>query len=191
MKDASKKNCIADLWHRGRRNFEEMYKDTWRGALVESALHSARKDFDEMLLQFAEVSTDLFGGEHADLLRASIEFDILSRPFAYANTPTDVEVDLRSLEIVEKDDHAMLVNCPYDFPLISQELATQGTIDVTKLNRQPRKIRIDHKRGQIFRMPYRRDEDHHHFCHQFVTEIVNHIPVYETNLHEHSGTSAP
>ena len=45
---------------------------------------------------------------------------------------------------------------------------------------EPTEITIDHRRGQIFRMPYKRDEDHFQFCHQFVTEIGNNLPIWNT-----------
>ena len=173
-------NPIVDLWKQGGQNFEDMYKYTWRGAVVESVLHGNRTEFDVMLTQFVSSISELIDDEYSDLLSAAVEFDILNRPYAFANTPVEIGIDPTYLKIVDQGDRTLTVNSPFNFPAISEKLVTLGSVDRSTLQPDPVQIRLDHKRGQIFRMPYRRDEDHHQFCHQFVAEIGNHLPVLET-----------
>jgi hypothetical protein len=167
----------TDLWNAGQENFEEMYKNTWRGAMVEAALHSNRKAFDEIMCQFAQAHPSWFEGEHADLLKAAVEFDLLTRPYAYVNTPLEVGVELEHLTLVETDGQTFIVDAPFDLAAINKCLRTSNELPVELLAPNPSRITIDHARGQIFRMPFKRDEDHHQFCHQFVTEIGNSLPV--------------
>lgn len=185
MADAES-NRVVDLWHRGQGNFEEMYKFTWRGAVVESVLHSGRSDFDAMMMQFANSMSDLFSGDHQALLEASVEFDILSRPYAYANTPFAHGAELRHIEVIEESGRERTVRAPFNFVEIHRQLASRGCVSDELLQPEAVEIAIDHRRGQIFRMPYRRDEDHFQFCHQFVTEIGNNLPLWKTS----SGISA-
>ena len=133
-----------------------------------------------MLTQFVSSISELIDDEYSDLLSAAVEFDILNRPYAFANTPVEIGIDPTYLKIVDQGDRTLTVNSPFNFPAISEKLVTLGSVDRSTLQPDPVQIRLDHKRGQIFRMPYRRDEDHHQFCHQFVAEIGNHLPVLET-----------
>lgn len=171
------KSGATDVWNAGKENFEEMYKNTWRGAMVEAALHTHRKAFDQLMCQFAEAHPAWFQGEHANLLHAAVEFDLLSRPFAYVNTPLEIGIELKYLRLIETDGQAFTVESPFDFAAINQCLRTTSELPMELLAPKPSLITVDHDRGQIFRMPFKRDEDHHQFCHQFVTEIGNSLPV--------------
>jgi len=178
MEDAPK-NGAVNLWNEGRENFEEMYKNTWRGAMVEAALHGHRKEFDQIVKQFAEANPRWFEGERSHLLNSAVEFDLLTRPYAYANTPPGVGVDLEFLKILEVDEFKFVVESPFDFAAINHSLRTAGEFPPELLAPKTSIVTIDHARGQIFRMPHKRVEDHHQFCHQFVTEIGNSLPVCE------------
>lgn len=172
-------NQASKIWNDGKDNFEEMYKNTWRGAMVEAALHGHRKDFDQMAQQFSIHNESWFEGDHTHLIQAAIEFDLLTRPYAYANTPVEVTIELNHLTVEEIAGQKLVIHSPFNFAKISQSLRTSNSLPPENLEPSPSTIVIDHARGQIFRMPFKRDEDHHQFCHQFVTEIGNSLPTCE------------
>jgi hypothetical protein len=178
---SAKENPLVEVWRRGSDNIEDMYKNTWRGAVVEAALHTSRLEFDRMLASFAESLLENVGPEHADLIQAAVEFDILSRPYAYANTPFKIGNTLSRLQFAEESKRSHVVDSPYDFPQIAAALSQGDDLHLSDVEPRPTRIQIDHARGQIFRMPYKRAEDHHQFCHQFVTEIGNSLPLYTTS----------
>ena len=175
--EVSPKGGAADLWNEGRQNFEEMYKNTWRGAMVEAALHGHRKAFDAIIAEFAEANAHWFAGEHCDLLKAAVEFDLVTRPYAYANTPLELGVELEYLKLADTEGQTFVVESPFDFAKINRHLRTMSDLPNEAIQPRLSSITVDHARGQIFRMPFKRDEDHHQFCHQFVTEIGNSLPV--------------
>src|SRR5207249_3412853 len=88
---------------------------SWPGHLVEAALH-LRREFDETLRQFVHAHDELFGGAHAELLAAAVDFDLLARPYVYRNTSLSLNTKPEVLEIIEVRPRGWLVESPYDIP---------------------------------------------------------------------------
>ncbi len=169
-------NGITDLWREGETSFESMYKFTWRGAIVEAAMHRCRTEFNNMLLNFAAESVIWTESRFAELIRAAVEFDILARPYAYANTPTDYAVELEAVSVSDSSDRSYHVSLPFDIPRIVQHIEKTGSLEGKVGTASTTILSIDHRKRQFLRMPNKHDTDHHQFCHKFVTEIGNYLP---------------
>jgi hypothetical protein len=173
---------VADHWREGQRHFEQMYRWLWRGALAERVLHTHRADFDALLQSFVRGHPEWFAGGppgRERLFRAALEFDLLSRPYVFVQTPLDVAADLRELRVVARDRHTWTVESPFDFPAVIRALRLgEGLPDGLPAGRF--EIRIDHREGQVFRMPAKSAEEHLWHCHEIAREISHVEARYQT-----------
>ena len=103
-----------------------------------------RTEFDEFLLRFLAGNPDLFGGPFADTM-AAVEFDMLTRPYVYRNTPLSSTSHLRRL-LQEGERTAPLM--------------------------EPAVIAIDHEPGQIYRIVRRTQKEYSDECRLFVLEMA-------------------
>jgi radical SAM superfamily enzyme YgiQ (UPF0313 family) len=157
-------NKLTDAWHDGEEHFEQMNKFIWRGSLAHAVLHRDRDTFDRMLKSFvAERLERLTGGlgEHADLVHAASEFDLLSRPYVYVQTPLQLGVDLERLRIIEKRRGMWAVDSRFDFSTMVAALRTDGAIDASHWQPGAFELTIDHRSKQIFLRETNSDEELH------------------------------
>ena len=174
--DASKGTQLSRTWHLGRKKIDEIYSTlSWPGHLVEAALHH-RGEFDRALRQFLAENDDIFGGNHSDLVATAFEFDLMTRPYAYSNTRIGVDEPLEHIKILEQTSHGWLIEMPQDIPALA-EAFRHG--EDPSLDPNPTRIRINHKRGQFYRMPNRSQKEYWDECRMFALEMGNHYPTWE------------
>jgi hypothetical protein len=173
---------VADHWRGGEQHFEHMYRWLWRGALAEKVLHSDRADFDRLLDSFVRERADWFASgssERNALLRAAFDFDLLSRPYVFFQTPPELGVELEVLRLAGRSRHVWTVESPFDFPALIQGLRVGRGQEVP-----PRpgrfEIIVDHRPGQVFRLPAKAEDEHLWHCHEIVREIAHVEARYET-----------
>jgi len=153
---------VTDMWHDGKTHFEQMNKFVWRGSLAHTVLHRDRRDFDRLVQSFvADRLETLTGGlgEHADLVYAASEFDLLNRPYVYIQTPLQLGARLRRLQIVNERRGLWQVDSPFDFASMINTLRTKGSIEATQWARGAFEITIDHRVNQIFLPETKSEED--------------------------------
>ena len=161
MKTASR-NHIVELWRDGEEHFEQTYKYPWRGAMALDVLHRHRQDFDVLLESF---TSDLFErvtgahGNHADLVRGAVEFDLLARPYVYVQTPMKLGAELKQLQISEQRRGIFKVESPFDFPAILDAVKNKGEVSARLLEKGRFEITIDHRVGQVLLPSTRSEED--------------------------------
>jgi radical SAM superfamily enzyme YgiQ (UPF0313 family) len=173
--DRSSGTDLSRAWHVGRQKVDEIYSTlSWPGHLVEQALH-LRTEFDETLRKFIQANDDIFGGPHAELITAAVEFDLLARPYAYRNTPLIAQPTLKVLKILEAQPRGWLIECPYDIP---REVARLRTGQATSVSLRPTVIVVDHERGQMFRMPRRTQKEYWDECRMVALEMGNNYPTW-------------
>ena len=161
MKTASR-NHIVDLWRDGEEHFEQTYKYPWRGAMAIDVLHRHRQDFDVLLESFTSDLLDRVTGvhgNHADLVRAAVEFDLLARPYVYVQTPMKLGVALKQLRISEQRRGIFTIESPFDFAAIVGAVKNNGEINARLLEKGKFEITIDHRPGQVL-LPSTRSEEH-------------------------------
>lgn len=167
-------NPISTTWRNSVRQFEEMSKYTFRGFLVHAVLHEHRPLFDGLLQQFyAERLRPLMtSSEHRTAVDAAFEFDILSRPYLYVQTPLSVAVDLSESRIHEQRRGKWIVDVGYDFPALIRTIRQGGSLQ-EHLEPSPRRILIDHSPGMTFRLFSKQEQEHHEHCFQAVRGMGN------------------
>jgi hypothetical protein len=174
--DESSGTDLARAWHLGRQKVDEIYSTlSWPGHLVETVLHT-RTEFDATLRSFVRANDDLFGGPHAELIAAAVDFDLLARPYVYRNTLLPQALDLEVLEIVETRKRGWLVRSPYDIPHLVAELRSGAPLDPRK---KETLILFEHDRGQTYRMPGRTQKEYWDECRMFALEMGNHYPTWK------------
>jgi putative methyltransferase len=167
-------DAISILWRDGKTRFEKMGKTTWRGAAIHAALHEHRRDLDRLLKSFIAAHDSWFEddtGDYARIVTAATEFDLLNRPYLYVQTPLEVGVQLEHFQIKQRHRGRWLVDSAYDFPRIIRKLRSGETLTHEDLVTRKIEIDIDHRAGQIYRLPTKTDEEHYLNCYQIVREI--------------------
>ena len=143
---------VSDLWHNGRVQFEKMSLSIWPGSVGDCVLNSNRADFDRLLMEFVTEScgrwTERAKGDHAALIEAAAEFDLLTRPYLYLTTRLDVGTELRHIEIISRRRSVWEVRSPFDFPSIVNRLRTGGALSEADLDKGLFQIEIDHRTRQ-------------------------------------------
>jgi hypothetical protein len=181
---------VVDRWREGAEHFEHMHHYLWRGGLAHAVLHSDRRDFDRLLSSFVNERAEWLAGTSPatrDLLRAAFEFDLLSRPYVFFQTPLEVGVELEMLRVVERKRGLWTVESPCDFPALIRDLRTRGRLEVPA-RPEPCAITIDHRKGQVFRLPEKSEDEHHWHCHEIVREVGHVEARYHTRrLDGHSS----
>jgi hypothetical protein len=147
------------------------------GALVEYLLHTARKDCDRALVDFARTLPGVHHPDRAEVFETALEYDLLNRPYAYHNTEFGLGVPLERTAIVEARDGAYVVDLPYDIPSLMRTLATGGTLTDDDWQPMPRRYRVSHRRKQIFRLP-EHTGDYLQHCHSLGREIAQFVPTW-------------
>lgn len=184
---AQSSSPVVQLWRRGQRHFEDMIKYSWRGAMVEAALHDMRGECDALFFAFGAMLREAFVGHgepwQVDLLAAVTEADLLARPYMYVNTPCGCATPLERLHIDEVTTSGYRVESPYDFARITRAIEHGEPLDSDALHAGRFRQQIDHSRGLIFRMPNKPDDDHRLYAFQFHREIGNHLARW-SNLDE-------
>jgi radical SAM superfamily enzyme YgiQ (UPF0313 family) len=163
---------VVRRWREGCEQFEQLGHHRWRGALVHAVLHADRLDFDRLLSSFVMERAEWLAGTSPaarSLLRAAFEFDLVSRPYVFFQTPLEVGVELEALRVVERKRGLWTVESPFDFPAAIRELRTRGGLSAPP-RPEPCAITIDHRKGQVFRMPKSADEHYWH-CYEIAREI--------------------
>jgi radical SAM superfamily enzyme YgiQ (UPF0313 family) len=174
--DASKGTHLSRIWHLGRKKIDEIYSTlSWPGHLVEAALHY-REEFDEALHRFFADNADVFGARHKDLITVAFEFDLMTRPYAYSNTRIGIERKPERMQVLQPRSHGWLIESPYNIPALVEALR-HG--EEPSLVEAPTRIEINHKRGQVYRMPNRTQKEYWDECRMFALEMGNHYPTWD------------
>jgi radical SAM superfamily enzyme YgiQ (UPF0313 family) len=185
---------MLEYWRVGHREFEKNIQYTWRGGLVYRTLHLLRAEFDQLLRAF--MVSDAFLGkcrshDHADLVGAAFELDLLSRPYVYMQTSFEISGPLHYLEASRARRLTWSVRAYYDFPTIVEKLRTGVTLTSTDLRRQEVEFHIAHQNRQTLFMPKTEAEQHWH-CHQVMREMGTIEPHYQpqSNVRDREATMA-
>ena len=176
------RSLVGDIWDGGVRHFEQMYKYAWRGALSNAVLHRDRAQLDELLRAFA-ADHDYWTAdapEHAELVRAAVDFDLLSRPYLFLQTDPGGTDALLELVVTEKKRAGWVLESPYDFPAIVAESRRGAGVSAATLSRGRFEISIDHRRGLVYLRPGRSDEEMNWQCYEVSRAIGNIEPKYST-----------
>jgi hypothetical protein len=169
---------LARVWRMGRQKVDEIYSTlSWPGHLIDAALVNLRAEFDDTLRRFVAANPDIFAGDHAELMAAAIELDLLARPYVYANTELTPPVGLRALKVVEERARGWVVESPYD---IGAEITRLKNGPPFRPRKEPTRILIDHDRGQVYRMPRRIQKEYWDECRMYAIEMGNHYPTWTT-----------
>jgi radical SAM superfamily enzyme YgiQ (UPF0313 family) len=180
MNGSSGGDAITKLWHHGAARLEELIKFDWLGEIAYACLHSQRRDFDLLLQAFLAAHPDWRPAEHARLLGAAFEFDLLNRPYPYLHTPFEVGVPLGHLSVHERQRGIWVVDSPFDFPAIIAAAKTRDGLDPTDLAARPTRITINHRCRQVFQLPGKSAREIHWHMHQTVREIGHFEPACES-----------
>jgi radical SAM superfamily enzyme YgiQ (UPF0313 family) len=169
-------NRLTDMWHDGEVHFERMNKFVWRGELAHAVLHRDRQDFDRMLRAFVVERLERITGplgDHADLVSAACEFDLVNRPYVYIQTPLQLGVPLEKLRIIEQRRGLWVVDSPFDFSAMLGALRTTGAIEATHWHRDAFEITIDHRCNQLF-LPETKSEEELHWHSVRTVDAIRH-----------------
>ena len=183
---------IADMWQDARAHSERTHRYIWRGNLAYAVLHLARRDVDEQLATFVGEHPEWVSGGnggHHDIVRAALEFDLLSRPCLFVQTPLDVGIELEQLRVVERKRSVLTVDSPFDFPRMVRELRTTNQLSPESLCPGLYRFTIDHRKGLVFRIPSRTEEEHAWYCYLLSREIGNTEARYETVEKHQAGVA--
>jgi radical SAM superfamily enzyme YgiQ (UPF0313 family) len=175
---------MLEYWRSGHREFEEKIKYTWSGGLVYRTLHQLRRDFDELLHAFMASNTFRTvckPHEHADLVGAAFELDLLSRPYVYMQTPFEITAPLQYLEASKARRLTWAVDAQYDFPTIVEKLRTGVALTDADLLRNPVKFQIAHHNRQVLFMS-KSEEEHTWHCQQVMREMGTIEPRYQPQV---------
>ncbi len=177
---AERDDPISSAWTEGGRQFEEMNKWAWRGFLVHAIFHEHRAVFDELLGQFYQecLRPRAESSGHRELADAAFEFDILSRPYLFVQTPMTAGIPLLETVIRERRRCQWLVTTQYDFPAMIEAFRTDERPFEDCLERGPRQIEIDHSAGLIFRLASKVDQEHYWHCTQVMRGMGNFEPQF-------------
>ena len=170
--DEEAEGPIAELWREQLACFEDMVTYTWRGILADATLNHARTSFDALLVEFTERHPEWFSGEHGDLLRASVEWDLVCRPYAFLQTKCELGAATSRIELVEAKQRLYRVLAPFDLAGIAAALRTGGELTAELLAPRETPIRVDHKQAQLFMLPTRSEDEHLWMCTQAVQEVA-------------------
>ena len=170
---------IVDLWHQGRERFQELVKFIWRGVVADAALHSARASFDALLADFGAQWIEAAPEGHRDLLAASIEFDLLHRPYVFLQTPFRVDGPGEHGGATPLRRHVARVESPYDFPRIVDRLRRGEDPSSDDLARGAFRFTLDHRTRLVFRLPSKTEPEHQWHTHQMVRGIAGVEPRLE------------
>ncbi len=170
--DTHAEGPLAELWRARMASFEDMTDYTWRGEITDALLHTQRVEFDRLLAQFVAAHDEWFAGPQQSLLRAAVEYDLLSRPYVFLQTRCEVGVAMERIEIVQSQPRGWLVRAAHDFPRIVGKLRRGEKLGAQDLESGAFVLRIDHKRSQFFLLPRRTHEENRWQCTQAVQEIA-------------------
>jgi radical SAM superfamily enzyme YgiQ (UPF0313 family) len=185
--DAQRGTHLSRVWHLGRQKIDEIYSTlSWPGHLIEAALHF-RTEFDDALVRFVAENDDMFGGDCARVVTAAFEFDLLTRPYAYSNTPIVLSRGPSVLRVLETHRHGWLIESPYNITGIVEALRHGAAPD---LEEKPIRIAIDHRRNQMYRMPNRTQKEYWDECRMFALEMGNHYPTWKIERSDADGAAA-
>jgi hypothetical protein len=154
--------------------------DKWRndGALVEYVLHTARKECDRALFDFAKTLPGMHHPDHAEVFETAVEYDLLNRPYAYYNTELGLGVAPQRTTLVGAKDGAYLVEMPYDIPAMMRKVAIGEALTPDDWRPASRRYRVSHRRKQILRLPGH-TTDYLQHCHALGREIAQFVPSWE------------
>ncbi len=164
------------IWNMLRTKVDEIYSTlSWPGNIVDAVLNE-RAEFDAALNDFIDANQDIFGGQHRDVIQAAYEFDRLTRPYVYQNTPMDPEPNLAQLRILESRKKGWMVECPFDIPRVASHMRAGGAGDI-----KPESVvfEIDHGRPKVFKMRNRTQKEYWDECRMFAIEIGNQYPTWK------------
>ena len=169
---ADARGPLAELWHERLECFEELGKMNVSGILADAALHSQRKELDRLLVEFVESQPAWTAHEHGELVWATLEHDVLCRPYVFVQTPLELGVELQHLRGLERRSRSWHVQCPFDLPGIQDGLRVGRSLAAAELERGDFHVRIDHRTHQIFLLPARTADEHRWLCTMAVQEIA-------------------
>jgi hypothetical protein len=174
-----REDCISSAWRTGVGQFEELNRYAWRGFLVHAVLHEHRALFDNLLWQFYReaLRPRAADSEYRQLIDAAVEFDVLSRPYLFIQTPLSADVPLVEIAVRERRRSRWIIDSPYDFPSMLRAIRTGGGMR-DFLERRPVRIAIDHGAGLIFRLASKSEEEHYEHCFQAMRGMGNFAPRY-------------
>jgi hypothetical protein len=175
--DAHADGRVADIWHERLECFEDMVKYTWRGMLADALLNHSRQEYDRLIAEFAASQSWTTEGEHADLLRASVEYDQLCRPYLFLQTPFELGVETEHVTQVHTRPRLRRVRAPYALPRLIHALRTGRPLDPTDLEPGDYPVQIDHRAFQLFLLPTRTLDEQHWMCTHAVQEVARIEPA--------------
>ncbi len=174
---ASGTGPVAELCGDLLERFEDLAKYSVRGLLVDAALVAHRKEFDRLLVEFVAAHPAWTGGEHGALIREALEYDLLTRPYVFLQTPFELGVETEHVETVETQPRLRRVRASYDFPRLVGALRVGAPLDPADLVPGSHALRIDHKRFQLFQLPRKTEEEYRWQCMLAVQEIARIEPT--------------
>ncbi|MEO0975431.1 MAG: hypothetical protein AAFX85_20260, partial [Pseudomonadota bacterium] len=151
---------LFGLWQLGRRQPEKLLQYIWKGIVADAVMHEHRAQFDEIVRRFVDEHSAWLADER---VAAAVEFDLMSRPYPFVQTPLQLGVSLEHLRVVKERRGVWTVASPYDFPTFVDALrrGETGPIDALGAGAEVM-LRIDHRRGQAFRKERSTDDIHWH-----------------------------
>ena len=181
-------NELVTLWQDGRRRFENLVKSTWRGGVVHAVLHSAREDWDALLQSFVDEHLDQWceGGEGSlrTLIETCAEFDLLARPYLFLGAQGESEPVLKQVSVLDRRRGRLQISAPVDVPALVARCRQGEALTDDLLKPAAYEIDIDHRTGQTFRLPGKRDEEHYWHAQQALREIARLEPRLRTSAAE-------
>jgi radical SAM superfamily enzyme YgiQ (UPF0313 family) len=163
---------FAERWRNQLECFEDMVKYMWRGELADAAMHAQRAEFDRLLVAYVATRPEWFAGPHGSLLRAAVDYDLACRPYLFMQTKTELGVPLEALELVELRHRELMLRSPYDLPRLVHALRIGAPLEPDLLAPGDYRIRVDHRTGQVFKMPNQSAFLHTWICTQSVQELA-------------------
>ncbi|WP_437677692.1 cobalamin-dependent protein [Sorangium sp. So ce131] len=137
------------------------------GGIFHNTLHEFRREFDQLLFEFAQASNIL----HDDLTRLLFDMDLLNRPHVYYNTPISLnEVMLRHVELLSKERDGFVVSIPAQFAKTASELlGLEGTNT---------RLRVRYRSTQMPFMESKPYEDNLSYCEAKLHKMGSILPTW-------------
>jgi hypothetical protein len=147
----------------------EQYKFSSSGGIIHIILHTARDEFDQLLLDFMKTIPCWQDPE----IRFLFEMDLFTRPHVYSNTPVTSKQDkleFISIESVEEKGYVVKM------PAAHFELA--GNLLGIKLERNHCRLRIDYRLSQLPFMPAKGLDNNYSYCQDKLHKMASILPKW-------------
>jgi radical SAM superfamily enzyme YgiQ (UPF0313 family) len=143
------------------------------GKLAHYSLHDNRKEFDELLCQFAS-SQEWWDDDEA---QAMFEIDLINKPYVYSNTAIEESYrHFRHLKIQGMARRGYVVEVPEKYLPSFRELVDPKEVPSRRGNR----FLIDHKRMQYPFMKLRGLDHNAGYCHGMINRIEDIMPIWSS-----------